>query len=146
MYPRFLLVSDGSFSKREINQIAKMFDEGLSNLSTYDNFCLIHGDLTQDHILFNSKSSRISGIIDFGDLIFGDPALDFAGLYYSYGKNFVEEVLEFYANKREDNLIKRIEDFYIKQLPIHDYLHGIENRDEKQIVNSIRNIKQNFSK
>jgi aminoglycoside 2''-phosphotransferase len=39
---------------------------------------LIHADLSLDHLLWNG--GQLSGVIDFGDLTLGDPALDFAGL------------------------------------------------------------------
>ena len=41
---------------------------------------LLHGDLAFEHILLDRKEKRIS-IIDFSDWTFGDPALDFCGLY-----------------------------------------------------------------
>lgn len=44
---------------------------------------LIHGDLSLDHILVESDSPgdwRVSGVIDFGDVMVADPALDYAGL------------------------------------------------------------------
>ncbi len=39
--------------------------------------CLLHGDLSRDHILV--EQGHITGVIDFGDLMMGDPALDWAG-------------------------------------------------------------------
>lgn len=41
--------------------------------------CLVHGDLTPEHILIESEPWRLSGIIDFGDAMWADPALDLAG-------------------------------------------------------------------
>lgn len=38
---------------------------------------LLHGDLTPGHILLTPE--EIGGIIDFGDMMIGDPALDWAG-------------------------------------------------------------------
>ncbi len=38
---------------------------------------LLHGDLSCDHILVDA--GKISGIIDFGDLMVGDPAFDWSG-------------------------------------------------------------------
>jgi aminoglycoside 2''-phosphotransferase len=41
---------------------------------------LIHGDLAPEHVLIEMEPWRLSGIIDFGDAMWADPALDLAGL------------------------------------------------------------------
>ena len=45
---------------------------------------LIHGDLTEDHILLAPDGERLSGVIDFTDAAVGDPAFDFTFLW-AYG-------------------------------------------------------------
>ena len=42
---------------------------------------LVHNDLWAEHILVDLRSGGVSGIIDWGDAVIGDPAVDFAGLY-----------------------------------------------------------------
>jgi len=42
--------------------------------------CLVHGDLASGHILVEAEPWRLSGIIDFGDAMWADPALDLTGL------------------------------------------------------------------
>jgi len=37
---------------------------------------LVHADLWQDHILLSMPEQQVSGIIDFGDVGIGDPAMD----------------------------------------------------------------------
>lgn len=37
---------------------------------------LLHGDLSEDHILLDEANKRVVGIIDFGDVAIGDPAYD----------------------------------------------------------------------
>lgn len=37
---------------------------------------LIHGDFSKQHILVDIAQQKVSGIIDFGDMAIGDPALD----------------------------------------------------------------------
>ena len=37
---------------------------------------LVHADLWQDHILLKMQEQQVSGIIEFGDVGIGDPALD----------------------------------------------------------------------
>ena len=43
---------------------------------------VIHGDLTEDNILYDTQSSHVH-LIDFGDSAFGDPLYDLIGVYLS---------------------------------------------------------------
>jgi aminoglycoside 2''-phosphotransferase len=45
---------------------------------------LVHGDLTEDHILLAPTRDRLAGLIDFTDAGLGDPAYDFTFLW-AYG-------------------------------------------------------------
>ncbi len=47
--------------------------------------CLVHNDLAAEHILLDA-SGRPTGVIDWGDAAFGDPAVDFAGLMHWAGE------------------------------------------------------------
>ena len=58
---------------------------------------LVHNDLWAEHILISPQSGGVSGVIDWGDIVIGDPAVDFAGLYTWFGKRWVEHVLAYYS-------------------------------------------------
>jgi aminoglycoside 2''-phosphotransferase len=45
---------------------------------------VIHGDLTEDHILLDPSEGNVAGVIDFTDAALGDPAFDFTFLW-AYG-------------------------------------------------------------
>ena len=82
--------------------------------STFQN-TIIHADFTHHHILFNKHNKSISGVIDFGDAQIGDPAFDFAGLYYDFGDEFTTSVYEQYStliSHHDPLLIHRITTFY----------------------------------
>jgi aminoglycoside 2''-phosphotransferase len=66
---------------------------------------LNHGDIYNNHLLWNSRLSQL-GIIDFSDMNRGDPAFDFAELY-EYGKDFVLEVYGYYRGLRDDTFLER---------------------------------------
>jgi len=68
---------------------------------------LVHNDLWAEHILVDSRSGRVSGIIDWGDTVIGDPAIDFACLYTWYGKSWLENVLAHYTGKLDAEVISR---------------------------------------
>lgn len=42
---------------------------------------LVHNDLWAEHILVDPRSGSVSGIIDWGDAVISDPAVDFASVY-----------------------------------------------------------------
>jgi len=68
---------------------------------------LVHNDLWAEHILVDARSGGVSGIIDWGDTIIGDPAIDFACLYAWYGESWLESVLTHYTIKLDAEVISR---------------------------------------
>lgn len=64
---------------------------------------LAHNDLTDDHILVSD--GRISGIIDFTDAAFGDPAIDFAW-FWRLGEANVDLLLRKYRYGSQDRSLK----------------------------------------
>ena len=62
-----------------------------------------HNDLTDDHILV--RDGRITGIIDFSDAAFGDPASDFAW-FWRLGEANVDRLLGDYRFASEDPSLK----------------------------------------
>jgi len=125
-------------SQAEKLWINRLFDDFLTNPRTFNyQPTLIHSDFTSDHILFNEEHQSISGVIDFGDVEIGDPAFDFAGICTSYGRDFMKMVLENYNREIDDGFINRIDDFYVKQVPLHGLIYGIENNNELQIKQSV---------
>ncbi len=68
---------------------------------------LVHNDLWAEHILVDLRSGGVSGIIDWGDAVIGDPAVDFAGLYTWCGESWLESVLESYTGTLDSEVISR---------------------------------------
>jgi aminoglycoside phosphotransferase (APT) family kinase protein len=68
---------------------------------------LVHNDLWAEHILVDSRSDRVSGIIDWSDIVIGDHAIDFACLYAWYGESWLENVLVHYSGKLDAEVISR---------------------------------------
>ena len=57
---------------------------------------VIHNDLKAEHLLTDSASGRLVGLIDWTDAALGDPALDFIGFLPWRGRVFLEAVLRSY--------------------------------------------------
>ena len=69
--------------------------------------CLVHNDLWAEHILIDTCSGGVSGVIDWGDAVIGDRAIDFACLYTWYGKSWLENILAHYTGKLDAEVISR---------------------------------------
>jgi aminoglycoside 2''-phosphotransferase len=90
-----LIFPEISKNKREM--ISRLFTEYLSDENNF-NFtpALVHNDLSKDHVLFDTVNKEITGIIDFGDVAFGDPDYDFMYLLDEFGEDFLMEILKYY--------------------------------------------------
>lgn len=95
---------------------------------------LVHGDLSDDHILFGRASRSIAGIIDFGDMGIGDPLGDFVGLA-PYGETFVEGALAAYTQMAAlgPRARERLA-YYRKRLPFIALAWGAEQHDEAALA------------
>lgn len=104
---------------------------------------LVHGDLSFTHILYSPKQQVVTGIIDFGDAQLTDPAYDFSGLYWDYGKEFVQEVLINYKHPQtnSDPLFYRVEHFFGKRPIFHEILHGIKHQEGKLLKESLNALR-----
>ncbi len=77
---------------------------------------LVHGDVAPAHILL-APDGTLAGVIDFGDAMVADPALDFGGLLLAYGWPFTEQVLDGYAGRVDPHFRRRMR-FYVDVVPI----------------------------
>lgn len=56
----------------------------------------IHNDVCADHLIVDSATGRLTGLIDFTDAMVGDPVLDFVGLIGVGGYEFIGRVVAGY--------------------------------------------------
>ncbi|MEW9179439.1 aminoglycoside phosphotransferase family protein [Bacillus mycoides] len=128
---QYLTNSLTSLQKSALNRLFENFFICIAK-STFQN-TIIHADFTHHHILFNNLNKTISGVIDFGDAQIGDPAFDFAGLYYDFGREFTTSVYEQYSaliSHRDPLLIHRITTFYQYSPLLHNLIYNIETNNE----------------
>ena len=67
----------------------------------------LHGDLNAGNLLL--RDGRLSGVMDFGDLLIGPPALDIASFAYFHGWERVEPLLEGYTSNGVMRDVRRAE-------------------------------------
>jgi aminoglycoside phosphotransferase (APT) family kinase protein len=92
-------------------------------------FSLIHQDLSPEHVLVDPASGQLTGILDWTDVILGDPARDFVFLVAWRGWSYVEQVLKHYPRVVDDGFRSRL-DFMARLLTItwlgYAHLRGTE--------------------
>jgi aminoglycoside 2''-phosphotransferase len=88
---------------------------------------LIHGDLAPYHILYNSKSNMITGIIDFGTGGIGDASIDIGNLITSYGESFVVHMQSVYPNLKKLLPVAR---FRAQAVELSWVLNGLETGEK----------------
>lgn len=98
---------------------------------------LIHGDLAGPHLLLDDDSN-LRGVIDFGDAMIADPALDFAGILNEFSWSFLERVLHHYGDA-DPGALGRAR-FYIDVVPIFQVEYGEQIRDGEERRAGIRRI------
>jgi aminoglycoside 2''-phosphotransferase len=97
---------------------------------------LIHRDLNDDHILYDPARGAITGIIDWGDVSIGDPAMDFAYPLKTYGPEFVSALFAGYQGEWDATFQERMR-FYIAIMPLQEVLYGLLEGDESHVRNGL---------
>ncbi|MEU8798150.1 aminoglycoside phosphotransferase family protein [Spirillospora sp. NPDC048819] len=85
---------------------------------------LIHADFSLDHLLVTG--TRITGLIDFGDVRIGDPDYDLCYLWPETNRRFVRRLQEHRGRPFDARLEAKLR-FWELADPVSDVLHGIEH-------------------
>ena len=102
---------------------------------------LMHGDLGIYNILFDPPSVRLTGIIDWGYIQIGDPALEFAHLFL-HRSELGEEVLQQYGT--EDSTFKERIKWYVDSEPFYDVMWGIDHHRDKEKKLGLKQLKSSL--
>ncbi|QBD75512.1 aminoglycoside phosphotransferase family protein [Ktedonosporobacter rubrisoli] len=97
---------------------------------------LVHGDFGRTNILYNAKTKSISGIIDFSEVRWGDPAVDFAAILspVCYGEPFLERFSVHYPGI--EAVLSRAR-FYVGTFALQEALFGLEDEDHEAFESGI---------
>lgn len=88
---------------RSRDAVERGFDRFLDKgLATLEDVALVHSDLGCEHILIEEDWMAVTGLIDFEDVTIGDPAIDFVGIYVTYGMEAVEGIRDRYQRGSDD--------------------------------------------
>jgi aminoglycoside 2''-phosphotransferase len=94
---------------------------------------LRHGDFGGSNILYDPSTNRISGVIDFESLAFGDPATDAAALS-TYGEEFFELCLVAYPEMRT---MRDRASFYRGTFALQEAYYGLRDGDQEAFRSGI---------
>lgn len=119
-------------------QIWQRFFDTLSH-STFQPV-LIHGDLGAEHILCDPERGLLTGVIDWGDMTIGDLALDFVGLHWRGGQDFMLDVLKHYRGTIDATFWQRM-DFYLAYSPFAELLYGAYSENAEFITRGIAGLR-----
>jgi aminoglycoside 2''-phosphotransferase len=99
---------------------------------------VIHADISGAHILLDDQR-RLSGVIDFGDVLVADPALDFAGLLNHLTWRDLERVWAHYEGTLDSDVERRVR-YYIEVQAIFQVVYGAEGVGPAERANGIRRL------
>lgn len=119
-------------SKGERQWVVNLFEDFLKTIKKIPiKSLLTHSDIMPEHIIVDSKTHKLSGIIDFGDILIADPAYDFTFLA-RYGRDFLNEVYKNYGLLRDEAFEMRRQ-FYEDRLVVTNLEHSLELRDKERV-------------
>jgi aminoglycoside phosphotransferase (APT) family kinase protein len=101
---------------------------------------LLHNDLVAEHILLDSKTRNVAGIIDWGDIAIGDPAADFAGLFHWGGEPFVRSVLSSYAGSVDNCFLPRAR-YLAACKGVHSVAFGVDTNQGEYVKAGLRALR-----
>lgn len=97
---------------------------------------LLHGDLSPGHFLADLRGCALTGLIDFGDGITGDPHWDLIYLLEDYGEGVLDLFLSFYAPDTKQQAATRVRLF--QQLNNVEYcVSKLSEGDEKAFEDAL---------
>lgn len=99
---------------------------------------VIHADISGVHLLLDRKR-RLSGVIDFGDIMFADPALDFAGLLNYFTWRDLERVWAHYEGVLDHDVERRVR-YYIEVQAIFMVVYGAEGVGPEERADGVRRL------
>ncbi|XXM72362.1 phosphotransferase family protein [Lysinibacillus sphaericus] len=90
---------------------------------------LIHGDLSPDHFLIDSKTGELTGIIDFGDICLCDPDYEFLYIMEDCGEAFTRDLLCSLGYSDVEERLKKIS-YFVTFDQIQYTIDGIDSKNE----------------
>lgn len=99
---------------------------------------VIHADISGAHLLLDDER-RLSGVIDFGDILVADPALDFAGLLNHLTWRDLERVWAHYEGGLDADVERRVR-YYVEVQAVFQVVYGADGVGPEERANGVRRL------
>jgi aminoglycoside 2''-phosphotransferase len=94
----------------EAKKLVELLESHLEDPQHFEGKAVVlHADLSSEHVLM--KNGSISGVIDFGDVNWGDSDYDFMYLFVECGEDFIDSVARHYGHRAPDSLKEKLRYF-----------------------------------
>lgn len=103
--------------------------------------CIVHGDLACEHVLVDGNPLQVTGVIDFGDAMIADPALDIAG----FPDLLAREILGLTSIGTDVEAVWKRRCVYRQLAPLHTVVEGHRNGDPRLIQTGIAQFQRRLS-
>ena len=126
----------------ERDYVERLYEGYLSDPSNFDyEPTVIHADLSPEHVIYDPAARTIAGVIDFSDMVIGDPDYEVQWLYANYGVRFLKTYLAFNPHPSPDRLLRKLQ-FFNRANTVVDVLIGFHRDDPEIIEDSIAALKR----
>lgn len=138
-YEEFKKICFKYFVDEEKQATINLFESYFSdkNMTNYKP-TVIHGDLSEDHIIIINDGI---GIIDFGDVRIFDPAYDFIWAYL-YDEKLFDKIYKNYKINKDDFFKYRIKEFYIKRTAYYGIVYADRINDKQLLEKEMNNLRK----
>jgi aminoglycoside 2''-phosphotransferase len=106
---------------------------------------LIHGDLSPDHFLIDSKTRNLTGIIDFGDMAICDPDYEYLYIYEDCGKSFTYDLLSIRGHNHINQCLEKIS-YFVTFDHLKYIIEGMDKGKDAWIIEGIDEIKSEMNR
>ena len=86
---------------------------------------LLHSDLKPAHVLYDSVTQCVTGVLDWGDVALGDPDFDLAVIAMFFGDEFLARLLEHLPVRDPDTVFAKAR-FFTTVRWLQDILYDVE--------------------
>ena len=129
-------------SQAEREYVERLYEGYLSNPGNFDyEPTVLHADLSPEHVIYDPDTRTIAGIIDFSDIVIGDPDYELPWLFANYGNRFLETYLVFNSHPAPDRLLRKLR-FFDRANTVVDALIGFHRNDPEIVEDSIAALRR----
>ncbi len=100
---------------------------------------VLHGDLSEDHIIYDFQRDCIAGIIDFGDAFIFEPAYDIYWLWGALGNKFLRAMANNYPDFDYEKTKNKCR-FWWDFLPINEMICSLTDEDPRAFEKAVARL------